>query len=405
MANSIIKGLALTFGGGIALGVGIKIGQSAAASRVPETEGTEDLVLEPVLDRLESVEGRIVQVETALAHPPAAPDVVMPEVGILHQQIVTHDHELENLRNDIRTIDERSSQTLEEIGKTVGALESKLPSMIEATATPRISQMEERLRTEIEENQARAIETLVDNLQTKVVQRISALENDFSGQSEAINQLRDYSLKTDLNMQRLISGVDRLAAEISKRSEVPAPPPAPPPAPSSEARSTPPPMNGTPATAPVSVQAAPEPMPPPAKPPTPEKPASDYYVPKTFESVGKEVKKKFRFKWLAPAIGAGLLVPVGIIGWQFAGTPQIKPSESTVQAASQPATDDAAKMEAAKTYDRNKDYAKAEQLYRGLLKDKPQDRDVVNGLAHVLFKQEKYDDAAAVLATLPTGDK
>ena len=47
---------------------------------------------------------------------------------------------------------------------------------------------------------------------------------------------------------------------------------------------------------------------------------------------------------------------------------------------------------------------KAEELYRAVLKNKPQDRDVVNGLAHVLFKQEKYDDAAAVLAALPAGE-
>src|SRR5437764_10204845 len=133
MANSIMKGLALTFGGGIALGVGIKIGQKAAASQTPDSEISDESVLEPVLDRLESVEGRIVQMESAFTHPPAASvEVAMPEVEILHHQIVTHDRELESIRKDLRTMDERSHHSLEEIGKTVGGLESKLPSLIEA---------------------------------------------------------------------------------------------------------------------------------------------------------------------------------------------------------------------------------------------------------------------------------
>jgi chromosome segregation ATPase len=224
MATSIMKSLALTFGGAIALGVGIKIGQTAGPSRIQEAEPSNDLALEPVLERLESMESRVVQAESALSQSTAPAEIAMPDIEFLHQHLVTYEQELKDLRNDLRTIDERSNQNLEEIGKTIGDLESNLPSLIDATAAPRFAQMEDRLRTEREETQARAIETLDDHLQTKVVQRISTLESDLAGQSAALHELRDCSLRTDLNMQKLLSGVERLTAEIGKRSASFAPP-------------------------------------------------------------------------------------------------------------------------------------------------------------------------------------
>jgi hypothetical protein len=49
MANSLIKGLAITLGGGLAVGLGIKIGQTS----VPPPQESVDFG--PVLDRIEGV--------------------------------------------------------------------------------------------------------------------------------------------------------------------------------------------------------------------------------------------------------------------------------------------------------------------------------------------------------------
>src|SRR5580704_11427547 len=65
MANSLMKGLALTLGGGLAVGLGIKIGQTST----PPAPPVETIDFGPVLDRIEGVENRIVTVETALREP------------------------------------------------------------------------------------------------------------------------------------------------------------------------------------------------------------------------------------------------------------------------------------------------------------------------------------------------
>ena len=55
------------------------------------------------------------------------------------------------------------------------------------------------------------------NIQVKLVQRVSALESDMTRQAEAMNQLRDYSQRTEENLSRLISGVDKLAKDLPGR--------------------------------------------------------------------------------------------------------------------------------------------------------------------------------------------
>ena len=49
----------------------------------------------------------------------------------------------------------------------------------------------------------------------------------------------------------------------------------------------------------------------------------------------------------------------------------------------------------------DKDYAKAESTYRLILKTEPTNRDVIKELASVLFRQQRYEEAAAVLKSLP----
>ena len=74
--------------------------------------------------------------------------------------------------------------------------------------------MASKLQQEIEETHVRTLETFVKNIQVKLVQRVSALETDMSKQAEAMNQLREYSQRTEDNLSRLISGVDKLAQEL-----------------------------------------------------------------------------------------------------------------------------------------------------------------------------------------------
>ncbi|MEP6714506.1 MAG: response regulator transcription factor, partial [Terriglobia bacterium] len=102
-------------------------------------------------------------------------------------------------------------------GENPEAIEAKLPGMIEDAVTRRFHQMTGRLQTRIEETQVRTLETFVQNIQVKLVQRVSALEHDIANHAGAMNDLREYSQRTEDNLSRLIAGVDRLAQEPPKR--------------------------------------------------------------------------------------------------------------------------------------------------------------------------------------------
>src|SRR5579863_5708617 len=69
MMKAVLKTLAISFGGGLALGAGIRLTQGPARGRREEPA----VDLNPLLTRLQGVENRIVEMETVGAAPAAAP--------------------------------------------------------------------------------------------------------------------------------------------------------------------------------------------------------------------------------------------------------------------------------------------------------------------------------------------
>ncbi|MGI8991476.1 MAG: tetratricopeptide repeat protein [Bryobacteraceae bacterium] len=232
VASSLLKGLALTIGGGVALGVGIKIGQGGFVQEPVDSESDDGSALDPVLDRLEGIESRIGHVESALAEGPGAAhsfhdagggEPLHNALGQFESRFSSQDSEMAALRGDLREFDERNSGRLIQFGDAMTQLQSSLPVLVEETVGTCFEQMEKKLQREIEETHARTLDTFVENIQTRVIQRISVFERDLEGQAEAMTQLREYSLKTDQNMQRLLVGVDRLASEIARKAELKGP--------------------------------------------------------------------------------------------------------------------------------------------------------------------------------------
>ena len=77
----------------------------------------------------------------------------------------------------------------------------------------------------MQETASQTLEIFADRIQSRVVEKITSIEGDLGRQSEAINDLRDYSLKTDQNLQRLLAGVENLADKINRKFDAPAEPP------------------------------------------------------------------------------------------------------------------------------------------------------------------------------------
>lgn len=301
--------------------------------------------IRPILDRLEEIETRIGDMESG--EEPVPGNVR----GWLDRQMV------ETFR------DTRSGKDVA-LGRTINDLEARLPQMIEEAVTNRFQNMASKLQQDIEETHLRTLETFVKNIQVKLVQRVAALETDMSKQAEAMNQLREYSQRTEDNLSRLITGVDKLAQELPKRLNAP--------------------------TEPI-VQTAIEPKP-----------------------VRRRESSRFSPKIFWMVIGALALVVIGIVygpGWFYSG----KKDSTATAAASNPASaptpakpaspllgaDTKTKMQAAEQYTENKDYALAEDIYKQILKAEPNNVDAMKALASVLYREDKIEESAAILEKLP----
>jgi predicted negative regulator of RcsB-dependent stress response len=261
-----------------------------------------------------------------------------------------------------------------EMGRTLQELESRLPQLIEEAVTSRFQQMAGKLHQEIEDTHVRTLETFVKNIQVKLVQRVSALETDMSKQAEAMLQLRDYSQRTEDNLGRLISGVDRLAQELPRRL------------------------------------APPEGQPGALPPPSPEprvvrrRSGSRDFTPMMF--------------WAAVAVLA--LVIFGIFEMVQSNRANKAPGVAAQGGATSPESnapaaagarakpgemansmDTRTKMQAAQEYSDRKDYTTAEDIYKQVLKAEPANIDAMKALASVLYREDKIEESAAILEKLP----
>jgi hypothetical protein len=99
-------------------------------------------------------------------------------------------------------------------GMAVEELEAELPRLIEEQVALRIQQMTATLQQELETAHVRALEAFVQDVNVKLVKRISALETNITSQGEAMSELRGHLRRTEDNLVRLITGVERLTRDL-----------------------------------------------------------------------------------------------------------------------------------------------------------------------------------------------
>jgi tetratricopeptide (TPR) repeat protein len=256
-------------------------------------------------------------------------------------------------------------------------MEARLPQMIEEAVTKRFQSMAGKLQEEIEEQHVRTLETFVKNIQTKLVQRVSVLEQNMTQQAEAMQQLREYNQRTEDNLGRLLSGVDKLATELPKR------------------------------LAAAQAEAAAEPA-----------QSGQEEAPKETKKEKEKEKKAPRgpAKNLAPKIfwavmGVAIIVG-GVYEFHFK-TPDDDDAVVTTApdgAAAKPKAAKVAppsagagtqtKMDAAKQYADRKEYQTAEDIYKQVVQAEPNNEDAIKALASVQYREGKIEDSAATLDRL-----
>ena len=155
----LIKILAVSIGGGLVLGAGIRLGEAIAAK-----------------------------------HPPVGPDV--------GRRLSERLGNLENRLMDLEA----------EIPATVGSrqLRGEKRDWLEESLAARMAEVELRLQAESERGQKQVLDAFAESVQTRVIQRLSKLEEEVADQSAAMSELRECSLRTERSIQKLLGGLDRI---------------------------------------------------------------------------------------------------------------------------------------------------------------------------------------------------
>lgn len=459
MIKSLLKTLAISFGGGLALGAGLKLGQGSAKERA----GAE-VDLNPLLDRLDDVEDRIIKVESSVSSRPAggappvsdetAPEARVTDAGSMESvladqsaRLASHAREMTGLRHEMQAVDLRRADQMAELGRKVEHLELRLPQIVEVNVGLRFDEIEQKLQKNFEEAQSRSMDSFVQAIQTRVVQRISTLETSLVEQSQAIGKLCEASSKTDENLQKMLAGIEKLCDQ----SRPPPPPqtmswtetlaqsvaaPRPAAAPSRPNQGSPEQANPDSAkvNAPAparsekppsqearSVPLATEPRPASHSIEPPPPPLSEQQNrPETIAFKLLAPEPKARKKWGLPVI-LGVLIAVagGVAGLRYSGGFQEKldtspapsasaaPSASNLQSLqerlSAKPNDESALLDLSREYVSRKDWPRAEENFRGVLRINPKNREAVLGLSDVLYQEQKYEESAAVLNRLSAG--
>src|SRR5260221_6192582 len=199
MMKSVLKTLAISFGAALAVAAGMRLAQGPAKGTSARSVNRD-----PLLARLKDVESRIVEMESGehvapVASMPAPPVFVEKTLAAFESKLAAQLSDVEELRGEIRHVDER-----------LGALDVQLPVLIQSTVDVRFREVEQNLQRDFEEAQNRSMSAFVETLQTKVVERISTLETNLAEQSQVIGKLRDSSVRSDENLQKMLAGIERL---------------------------------------------------------------------------------------------------------------------------------------------------------------------------------------------------
>jgi len=319
--------------------------------------------IRPILDRLDEIENRVSEMEEGEEPIPADPR------GWLSEQLAD-------------TLSGSRSSSDRGLGRVSARdIEARLPELIEEAVTRRFQTMAGKLQEQIEEQHVRTLETFVKNIQVKLVQRVSVLEQNMQQQADAMHQLREYNQRTEENLSRLITGVDKLAHELPKRIAA-----------AQQAE-------GNEAPARSAREGAKEGR---AARPSGAVNRSNL-APKLFWAVvlvvavcggGYEIRSKMANSDAAkvPAMGKEI---------QTATENAIAAAAASKSAVPEFNADTRTKLDAAKQYVTRKEYTTAEDIYNQVVQAEPNNVEAIKGLASVYYREGKIEESAATLDRLP----
>lgn len=200
MASKILKGFAVAAGLGLAVGLGSgkrRREENSMPTHLPD-DGPLDL-MNGALERLDRIESRLSAVE-------AQPSGVTG----LELRIQEQARDIETLQSQVTEHRQKVVGEIAMIEKRFGDITKGIPAVLESIIVPRVDDLRVHLRSELQQSVNATLTRFERAIDDKISDRMSTLEKALLDQSSIVTALSQRAVESDMNLQRLISAVERL---------------------------------------------------------------------------------------------------------------------------------------------------------------------------------------------------
>ena len=193
MASTIVKGLTVAAGLGLAIGIGSG-NRRAEENRMGTKLPDEAPEAGSIAERLERIEARMSAIEARSGG--SADSGAGSEIEALHAQVTEH---RKKVAVQVAAVEKRFEMLAREI-----------PAVLESIVGPRVADLRTHLRTEIQQSVGASLAKFERTINNKLSERMATVEKAVREQSVTVNALSRRAVESDANVQRLVAAVERL---------------------------------------------------------------------------------------------------------------------------------------------------------------------------------------------------
>jgi hypothetical protein len=218
MVKKLVTGLALSVGAGLALSARNSRKGGRAANVTPVTIRVHKAALRPGLVKAAHPGPQSVEEQTVCVEVEPNPALAAHAVEVPLSPARDHSTELAELRMMIENIDQRTGEMMSSVSQRIDDLQNHLPRFIDVKVSSRLREVEERLRAEFRDGQSKTFDMFLQTLDSKVLPRLSNVEDAVERQSEEIGRMRSRIDRTDETIASVVARIDRVVDSMAAGS-------------------------------------------------------------------------------------------------------------------------------------------------------------------------------------------
>jgi hypothetical protein len=217
MVKKLVTGFAISVGAGLAIAATAK-GSKNGLWHPATTGGT----LTPVTIRVPTAAPRNEPTHAEPETSPADNEAVPSSTRVVNNveyderpESLLRSAELAEIKVMIETLDQRCNEMMSTLNQRIDDLQSHLPRFIDVKVTSRVREVEERLRSEFQDEQSKTLDVFLRTLEQKVLPRLTVVEEAVEVQGAQIGQMRQRIEKTDETLDRVLERIEKVVDSIS----------------------------------------------------------------------------------------------------------------------------------------------------------------------------------------------